>query len=191
MYNANEKCHGFSRPYHNFSYPNIIDDLKTILDKENIKKAIFIGQSFGGMIAQYFIDRYPNMALGLIAIDSAPFGDYYSKLDLFWLEQLEWLSRLIPDRILRKSMAKVCTKTKYVQDKMMEEDMVLLSRGEIIDLIEEIIKSSNKSEEYIDRLIEKLEQGVLDPEICNYIFWSEMCPEEIADKALSYKPIQL
>lgn len=69
--------------------------------------------------------------------------------------------------------------------------MVLLSKDEIINLIEEITKCGNKSEEEIVGLIEKLEQGVLDPQISDYIFWSEMSPEEIADKALRYKPIEL
>ena len=69
--------------------------------------------------------------------------------------------------------------------------MVLLSKHEIINLIDEITKCGNKSEEEIDGLIEKLEQGVLDPQISDYIFWSEMSPEEIADKALRYKPIEL
>ena len=52
-------------------------------------------------------------------------------------------------------------------------------------------KCGNKIDEEIDGLIEKLEQGVLDPQISDYIFWSEMSPEEIADKALRYKPIEL
>lgn len=69
--------------------------------------------------------------------------------------------------------------------------MVLLSKDEIINLIDEITKCGNKSEEEIDGLIEKLEQGVLDPQISDYIFWSEMSPEEIADRALRYKPIEL
>ena len=69
--------------------------------------------------------------------------------------------------------------------------MVLLSKDEIINLIDEITRCGNKSEEEIDGLIEKLEQGVLDPQISDYIFWSEMSPEEIADKALRYKPIEL
>ena len=64
--------------------------------------------------------------------------------------------------------------------------MVLLSKDEIINLIDEITKCGNKSEEEIDGLIEKLEQGVLDPQISDYIFWSEMSP-----KALRYKPIEL
>lgn len=73
--------------------------------------------------------------------------------------------------------------------------MKLLSKEEIVNLIEEIIEEieecENKSDEDIERLIEKLQKGVLDPEVSNYIFWSEMTPDEIADKVLEYKPIAL
>lgn len=68
---------------------------------------------------------------------------------------------------------------------------LLLSREEIIDLIKEITDVSDKTEEQIDGLLEKLQNGVLDPEISDYIFWSDMTPEEIADKVLNYKPILL
>lgn len=69
--------------------------------------------------------------------------------------------------------------------------MELLSRDEIINLIEKITNCDNNSEEEIDGLIDKLEQGVLDPQISDYIFWNEMSSEEIAEKALEYKPIEL
>ena len=69
--------------------------------------------------------------------------------------------------------------------------MKLLTKEEIIAAIEEITDCSNKSEQEIDRLIDKLEEGVLDPQISDYIYWSEMTPEEIADIALQYKPIVL
>nr|WP_300834624.1 hypothetical protein [uncultured Acetatifactor sp.] len=39
--------------------------------------------------------------------------------------------------------------------------------------------------------IYRLERGVLDPQISDYVFWSDMTAEEIADKALGYKPIEL
>lgn len=113
-------AHGKSRPYSKFTYSNVAAELKEILDIEKIEQAIFVGQSLGGMIAQYFINTYPTMALGLISIDSAPFGDYYSKTDLFWLKQLEWMCKLFPDKTLRKSMAKMCGVTSYSQNKMIE-----------------------------------------------------------------------
>ena len=69
--------------------------------------------------------------------------------------------------------------------------MKLLTKEEIIAAIEEITDCSNKSEQEIDRLIDKLEEGVLDPQISDYIYWSEMTPVEIADIALQYKSIEL
>lgn len=112
-------CHGKSRPYDGFGYKEVTSELFGILKTEGILQAVFIGQSLGGMIAQYFISCYPEMAKGFISIDSAPFGDYYSKSDLFWLEQLEWMSGLFPEKTLKKTMAKACGATEYARNKMM------------------------------------------------------------------------
>lgn len=113
-------CHGQSRPFNDFSYKMIGNELESILSEEKIDHAVFIGQSLGGMIAQYFIEKHPEMAVGLIAIDSVPFGNYYSKSDMFWLNQLEWMCQLFPDSMLRKSIAKACGVTAYTQNSMME-----------------------------------------------------------------------
>ncbi len=67
----------------------------------------------------------------------------------------------------------------------------MLSKEEIICLIKEITDVSGKTEEQVECLIENLKKGVTDPQISDYIFWSDMTPEEIADKVLSYKPILL
>jgi len=117
-------CHGKSRPYNNFSYSNVAKELNNILRTEGFEKTVIIGQSLGGMIGQYYIDAYPNGVMGFISIDSAPFGDYYSNSDFFWLNQLEWMCRLFPDKVLRKSMAKMCGATKEARigmEKMLED----------------------------------------------------------------------
>jgi len=101
-------CHGKSRPYMNFNYANVAKELNTVIKTEKVEKAVIVGQSLGGMIGQYYIDAYPEGIVGFVAIDSAPFGDYYSKSDFFWLQQLEWMCGLFPDKTLRKSMAKMC-----------------------------------------------------------------------------------
>ena len=113
-------CHGKSRPYDKFSYLNVCNELDSILEKESVDKAVFIGQSLGGMIAQYYIDSHPSKAAGFISIGSAPFGDYYSKSDMFWLSQLEWMCKLFPDKMLRSSMAKICGLTEVSQKRMIE-----------------------------------------------------------------------
>lgn len=127
-------CHGKSRPYDDFSYANVSRELARILEQEKVSKAVFVGQSLGGMIAQYYIDRHPEQAAGFVAVDSAPFGDYYSKSDFFWLSQLEWMCKLFPDRLLRTSMAKMCAVTAAARENM--TDMLsVYSKKELCRLI--------------------------------------------------------
>ena len=65
-----------------------------------------------------------------------------------------------------------------------------IGKKELIDLIEQI-KNFEGTEEEEDILLERLQNLVLDPEISDYIYWTDMSSEEIADKVLAYKPIIL
>ena len=69
--------------------------------------------------------------------------------------------------------------------------MVLLTREQIIEIVSKLQKCEYSSEQEMDKALEELQNGVLDPDISNYIYWDELTPEEVADKALSYKAIQL
>ena len=66
----------------------------------------------------------------------------------------------------------------------------MLERKELIDFIEQI-KNFEGTEREEDALLENLENMVLDSEISDYIYWTDMSSEEIADKVLTYKPIIL
>ena len=66
----------------------------------------------------------------------------------------------------------------------------MLDRKELIDLIEEL-KNFSGTEREEEKLLGKLESLVLDPELSDYIYWTDMSSEEIADKVLNYKPIIL
>jgi len=111
-------CHGKSRPYREFTYSNVSCELHRILENEHVDRAIFIGQSLGGMIAQFYIDQHSDKAAGFISVDSVPFGDYYSKSDMFWLMQLEWMCKMFSDKFLRTSMARMCGATEIARNRM-------------------------------------------------------------------------
>lgn len=98
-------AHGESRPYSHFSYENAAKDLKKILDECKVNKAVLIGQSMGGYISQSFICRYPDMVKGFVSIDSTPYGDYYSRSDIWWLMKIERLSKLFPEKLLKYAIA--------------------------------------------------------------------------------------
>ena len=61
----------------------------------------------------------------------------------------------------------------------------MLDRKELIDLIEKL-KNFSGTEREEEKLLEKLESLVLNPEISDYIYWTDMNSEEIADKVLNY-----
>lgn len=48
-------------------------------------------------------------------MDSVPLGNYYSQFDQFQLNQIEWISKLFPNTMLRNAIAKVYGITKYTQ----------------------------------------------------------------------------
>ncbi|AXT54632.1 hypothetical protein D1815_02270 [Aquimarina sp. AD1] len=66
-----------------------------------------------------------------------------------------------------------------------------MTREELIELVKSIITVENKTEKEIDELLEVLKRNVPDPEVSDLIYYDELTPEQIIDKALSYKSIQL
>lgn len=64
------------------------------------------------------------------------------------------------------------------------------AKKELVELIE-IIQCGESTEEEADNQIELLCRSVVDPQAVNYIFQDDLSAEEIADKILGYKPIQL
>lgn len=113
-------AHGKSRPYTIFSYENAVAVMLKILNKLRIKEVILIGQSMGGYIAQSFIERHPEMVKGFVSIDSTPFGNYYSKSDIWWLRQIEWMCKLFSEKSLKSSMEKQNAVTKAGRENMRE-----------------------------------------------------------------------
>lgn len=113
-------CHGLSRPYNNFTYRETADALNDIFIAENIEKAILIGMSMGGYPVQFFRDKYPGKAMGIVGIDTTPIGTgYYSKSDIFWLKQVEWMAACFPVKILKWSMAAAVSATDYSKNTML------------------------------------------------------------------------
>lgn len=105
-------AHGKSRPYSNFTYSNAAEELKHILDFEEVTRVVLVGQSAGGFVAQSFYKNYADMVAGIVAIGTCPYDPaYYSKSDLFWLRQTKWMLGLFPEKCLRRSMAKMCART--------------------------------------------------------------------------------
>ncbi|MDN3693345.1 hypothetical protein QWZ06_14140 [Chryseobacterium tructae] len=69
-----------------------------------------------------------------------------------------------------------------------------LSREELIEIAKKIINMETETDEEEDDLLELFADNVPDPNVTDYFFeteWADLTAEEIVDKSLSYKPIQL
>ena len=99
--------HGASRPYSDYNMLHFATELRRILDAENIGRCVLIGQSMGGMLAQVFIDHWPERARGFVGIDTCPMNrGYYSKTDLTWLGRIGGIVKLFPFRSLHAMIAR-------------------------------------------------------------------------------------
>lgn len=114
-------AHGKSRPYPDFSFEASVEVLRQMLEENGVASAVLIGQSMGGHFAQSFLDRYPERVQGFVGIDTTPYGTrYYSKSDLWWLRQVEWMAHLCPINMLKKAMASQVSRTEAGRFLMLE-----------------------------------------------------------------------
>ena len=104
--------HGESRPYRDFTFANAAEDLRQIMEKEEITHAVLAGQSAGGYVAQAFVQCYPEMADAFISIDSTPFGmKYYKKSELFWTDHYSAIARIYPYKLYCRAAASSSSRT--------------------------------------------------------------------------------
>jgi hypothetical protein len=69
-----------------------------------------------------------------------------------------------------------------------------MNRNQLIELVKKIQSEEVKTQNEVIELVLLFEQNVPDPNASDYIFekkYEYMTPEQIVDKALSYKPIIL
>ena len=104
--------HGASRPYTDYNMLHCATELRRILDAEGIGRCVLIGQSMGGMLAQVFIDHWPERARGFVGIGTCPMDrSYYSKSDLGWIGRIGGIVKLFPFRSLHALIARGTSRT--------------------------------------------------------------------------------
>ena len=96
--------HASSWPFEmNFSLADKAKWLDEILELEDFRSPVIIGQSMGGYVGQMYAQLYPDKLKGFISIDSAPLQrKYMTGLELWLLKRMEPVYRHYPWKILLK-----------------------------------------------------------------------------------------
>jgi pimeloyl-ACP methyl ester carboxylesterase len=99
-----------------FSFELLCSDLLKILQQENCNKAVFIGQSLGGNLAQEITFHHPELVSSLILIDCTCNTGKLTIYEKFLLKISPFLLTIYPWQMLVKQSAVACSVKKEVQD---------------------------------------------------------------------------
>ncbi len=69
---VDQRNHGQSPHSDEFNYPTMADDLKTLVEDQQLPRPVVLGHSMGGKTAMFFAVRYPELLSKLIVVDIAP-----------------------------------------------------------------------------------------------------------------------
>lgn len=84
--NSRSRCKGNL----SFRMDDQIEDIKDLMDALDVKTAYFAGVSAGGVIGQYFLQRYPERVNHLIAYEPAMLGVLLDDENLkAWIEEMK------------------------------------------------------------------------------------------------------
>lgn len=97
--------HASSWPFElTFSLMDKAKWLDEILQVEEIRRPIIVGQSMGGYVGQAYAQLFPDKMAGFISIDSAPLQrKYVTAVELWLLKRMEPVYRYFPWKWLLKS----------------------------------------------------------------------------------------
>lgn len=122
-----------------FVMEDVISDVKKLYEVNNIDKAILIGQSMGGNLAQEIVYRYPNMVYGLILIDCSQNTAKLKTIEKLSLKTSGILFKLYPWKLLIKASSLASGNEASTKDYIVE-CFKNISKGQFIDIMTELIK---------------------------------------------------
>ena len=97
--------HASSWPFRfDFSLMDKARWLHAILEQEEIKHPVIVGQSMGGYVGQAYAELYPDALKGFVSIDSAPLQrKYVTGIELWLLKRMEPVYYYYPWKSLLKT----------------------------------------------------------------------------------------
>ncbi|GIF04593.1 alpha/beta fold hydrolase [Actinoplanes siamensis] len=69
-----ERARGRSKRSADYSFQACLRDLDAVLAARGVERPLLVGWSYGAILSWHWADRNPERALGLVSVDSFPFG---------------------------------------------------------------------------------------------------------------------
>jgi pimeloyl-ACP methyl ester carboxylesterase len=125
--------HGLSRPAI-FHLEQAVADLLAVLDKLEVREAIFVGHSMGGNLHQEFAFLHPERVKALVMLDCTWNFMQLSASDRFWLKAAGPIFKLYPYKTLIDQSVAVSATSKESQQ-VLRKSMQILSKTEYVQVL--------------------------------------------------------
>lgn len=141
--------HGLSKldPEAKFSFKDMISDCKKIYEIYNINKAILIGQSIGGNLAQEIAYIYPELVEKLILIDCTKNTGKLTFMEKCLLKSSRFIFNCYPWKVLIKQSANACANKEEVRE-YVKQCFNRMDKKTFIDVIMEATTCLHYDPEY-------------------------------------------
>lgn len=125
VYTVDLRNHGNSPHSPEMNYKAMAEDLKLLLEIENIRKAYIIGHSMGGKAAMMFANLYPEKIIKMIIADISP--KRYTANHTKYIEALKQINFNAANR-------------KEIEDKLAEN---IINRNELLFILKNLERDEN------------------------------------------------
>ena len=113
--------HGESRPMgESFSVRFAVDDILRVMDAEGMQKAVLVGQSMGGNIAQEIAFLHKERVERLVLIDCTRNVNRLTRAELLAVKSAPGMMALYPFRTLAQQSANLCSDNEAVRAYILE-----------------------------------------------------------------------
>jgi len=116
---------------------DVLLGLAALLDREEVQASHFLGGSFGGLIAQAFVRRYPERTKSLVLSHTAAPNPILAKRNapIFWLVQRlpEWLLKSLYLRKLGRAFSPLPDPGRGFWNALLRDEINGISRAELLD----------------------------------------------------------
>jgi len=96
-------------PDDGYNIPDLVEDLKSVIDSAGFDKPSLMGISMGGMIAQYFAVTYPDMVKSLVLISTAAGKTGLRNLTEVFEEYVNNMSNFGPEERIKNGLTLILT----------------------------------------------------------------------------------
>ncbi len=130
-----------------FYFYDMMEDLLILYKKHNISKAILIGQSMGGNLAQEIAYKYPEIVSCMVLIDTTNNTAPLTNLEKFMLFFSKFIFKIYPWNLLINQSADACGNTKYVK-KYVKECFSKMEKQVFIEIMMSLITCLHEDKNY-------------------------------------------